>query len=245
MGIPRFLKKIAVLPVLLLCCLTVCAQVRISGTVYDRTAKIGISGVSVLNSAGGGTVTDSAGRYTIQLGTKDSLSFSYQGKATQKFPVKEINARRAYDVSLHVDVHTLPTVTVSAPPLSYSFDSLQHRNEYRKYFDLAPEYLMSGNGGAGVNLDALFSLRKIKRMEVFRGRLERYEQEKYVDHRFNKDLVQKITGLESPALDAFMRMYRPNYMMLQHFENEYAYYQYIKDAGRYFAEQWNIEHPRR
>jgi hypothetical protein len=180
------------------------------------------------------------------LPVNDSISFSYQGKATQKFAVKEINALRPFDMSLHVDMHTLPTVVVATKRLGdYFSDSLKNREEYRKVFDYAPEYLSSGNGGIGVgiNLDALFSMKKIKRMENFRRFMEREEREKYIDHRFNKALVKKITGLTSPALDTFMVEYRPTYEMLFSFENEYEYYKFIQDWGKYFSQRWRRDHP--
>lgn len=76
-------------------------------------------------------------------------------------------------------------------------------------------------------------------MEAFRVFLEREEREKYIDHRFNKALVQKITGLKSPALDTFMARYRPSYELLVSFETDYEYYRYIKDLSEYFSESWN------
>ncbi|MBC9932963.1 hypothetical protein [Chitinophaga qingshengii] len=222
------------------------AQVRVSGTIYDRSGRFGMPGVSVMSTSGAGTVTDSLGRYNIRLALTDSLSFSYQGKATMKFPVNEIHPNRPFDMKLHVDVTTLPTVVVSTNRVKdYSADSAAFRDEYRKVFDYAPSLLggTNGPGGVGINLDMIFNAKKIKRMEAFREFLERDEQDKYVDHRFNKALVKKITGLESPALEAFMKQYRPSYEMFRYFRNEYEYYLYIRDNGRYFARVWALEHP--
>ncbi|MFY0255343.1 hypothetical protein ACDQ55_15460 [Chitinophaga sp. 30R24] len=241
------MQKILIFIVCVLLHLGAAAQtVRVSGTVYERSATFGMAGVSVMSTSGAGAVTDSLGHYSIKVSYTDSISFSYQGKATMKFPVKEIPFNRPFDMSLHVDVKVLPTVVVSSTrPYNYHQDSLENRNEYRKVFDYAPEYLTTGNGGAGVgfNLDLLFSAKKIKRMEAFRQYLEQDERDKYVDHRFNKTLVGKLTGLQSPALDTFMREYRPSYDMLQEFENEYEYYKYIKDWGKFFAKIWERDHP--
>ncbi|MET6996790.1 hypothetical protein [Chitinophaga defluvii] len=226
--------------------MSVSGQVKVSGTVYDRSARYGMPGVSVRSTTGAGTVTDSLGRYSIKLPLTDSISFSYQGKATMKFPVKEIPFNRPFDMSLHVDVHILPTVEVATRMPNYRRDSLEHRNEYRKIFDYSPDFLSMGGGGGvgvGLNLDALFSLKKIKRMEAFRRYLEQDERDKYVDHRFNKELVRKITGLEPTALDTFMAQYRPSYEMLQGFPTEYDYYSYIKYWGEVFSEKWAQHHP--
>ncbi|MCW3466035.1 carboxypeptidase-like regulatory domain-containing protein [Chitinophaga nivalis] len=232
----------AFISTLLVCfCLAAAGQVRVSGTVYERSARFGLPGVSVMSTSGAGTVTDSLGRYSIRLMPEDSLSFSYQGKATMKFPLKEIHPNRPFDMSLHVDVQSLPMVEVTTKKLDYKLDSLKRREEYRKIFDYAPEVLAGGTNGVGVgiNLDMLFSMRKIKRMEAFRQYLEQEEREKYIDYRFNRSLVKKLTGLESPLLDTFMRQYRPTFELLHSFENEYQYYEYIRDWGKYFSDTRN------
>ena len=164
MGISNLLLRIIIFTIVILLHLAAVGQVRISGTIYERSARFGMAGVSVMGTSGAGAVTDSAGHYSIRLPLTDSISFSYQGKATMKFPVKEIRYDRPFDMSLHVDIHDLPTVEVSTKRHDYHFDSLENRNEYRKVFDYAPEYLTSGNGGAGVNLDLLFSIKKMKRL---------------------------------------------------------------------------------
>lgn len=213
---------------------------QIRGTVYERTERYGMSGVSVKSTAGGGTVTDSLGHYWIVMGPNDSLSFSYQGKATMKFPVAEIPRNRPFDVGLHVDIKFLPTVEVHEK--GYHQDSAEFRQEYRKVFDFSRDYITSGGmAGVGLNLDLLLSLRKAKRMEHFRSQLVALEQEKYVTYRFNRSLIKRLTGLESPAIDTFMVRYRPSYELLLSFENEYQYYEYIKGWGAYFAAHWRKE----
>ncbi|SFD15138.1 hypothetical protein SAMN05518672_101756 [Chitinophaga sp. CF118] len=237
----NLLQKITIFTLLVLFRLAASGQVQINGTVYERSARYGMEGVSVRSTTGAGTITDSLGHYSIRLPLSDSISFSYQGKATQKFPVKDIPINRPFDMSLHVDIKVLPTVVVQQR--SYHLDSLENREEYKKVFNYEPEYIASGNGGVGINLDALFSIRKIKRMENFRRYMEQLERDKYVDHRFNKGLVKKITGLQPPALDTFMVEYRPSYETLQGFETEYQYLEYIKESGKYFSQTWRREHP--
>ena len=217
------------------------AQVIIHGTVYERSVRYGMPGVSVRSTGGGGAVTDSTGQYAIKVNLKDSISFSWQGKPTMKFPVKDIPPNHIFDIGLHVDIAMLPTVEVKKN--SYRLDSLEFREEYRKVFDYHTDYLSSGMGGVGINLDALLSMKKIKRMEHFRENLIKDEQERYVSHKFNSLLVKNITGLESPALDTFMVQYRPTYDMLLNFDSEYQYYQYIKESGAYFSEIWKLNHP--
>jgi len=237
-----FLKTILVGVSLLAGGIAYAQQVQVSGTVYERTGRLGMASVSVRSTSGAGTITDSLGRYSIRIPQTDSLSFSYQGKATQKIPVKTIPPNRPFDMKIHVDVTTLPMVEVQEKRTSYQLDSLANREEYRRVFDYNPEYISTVGGGVGFNIDALLSMRKIKRMEKFKAYLEELEREKYVDHRFNKSLVKRLTGLESPALDTFMVQYRPSYEFILGFDTEYDYYKYIRDSGSFFEQQWRRDH---
>ena len=213
-------------------------QVQIGGTVYDRSGRYGLPAVSVISTSGAGTATDSLGRYSIKVSLSDSISFSYLGKATQKFPVKHIQPDQPFDMSLQIAAESLPPVTVRQN--SYRTDSLANREEYRKVFDGNALYSLAPSSGVGLglSLDLIFNAKKIKRFERFKERLEREEREKYIDHRFSKGLVKRITGLEEPALDTFMRNYRPTYEVLQLFENQYEYYEYIKSQANFFSATW-------
>jgi hypothetical protein len=243
MDTPKLVQKILLAALLALSAQLSIGQVQIRGTIYDRTRQFAMPGVSVLTTSGGGTVTDSVGNYSIRMHTEDSIYFSYLGRFTMRFPVKNVSPDQAFDMSLQVAVDSLPLVVVR--PKDYRTDSAQNRDEYRKIFEYGGgDYLSNSSGaGVGVNLDALFEMRKIRRMEAFQRRLLEEERDKYVDHRFTKTLVRKLTGLKSPALDTFMREYRPSYEFIQNCENDYEYYKYIRDWGRSFAEQWKQDHP--
>lgn len=208
-------------------------QVDIQGTVYDRSRYFALPGVSVIGTSGQGTMTDSVGHYRIRLGQKDSIFFSYLGRPTAKFPVRTIYPNAPMDISLAVAVDSLPLVVVR--PKAYRYDSLENRDEYRKIFDYEPDYIGQGGGGVGLNLDMLFGARRNRQMLSLKKRLEEEERDKYVDYRFNKTLVRRITGLQRNALEIFMRMYRPSYDFIKNCENEYEFYKYIKDCGLYFT----------
>ena len=209
------------------------SQIEVKGTVYDKTRYFAMQGVSVLGTSGQGTTTDSVGRYTIRLSATDSIYFSYLGKRTAKFPVKGVVPGFPMDISLAVTIDSLPLVVVR--PKLHRYDSLENREEYRKVFEYQPEYL-TGNGG--ISLDMLLSGKKNRQMLALQRRLIEEEEDKYVDYRFNKTLVRKITGLQRPALDTFMRIYRPTYEFILNCENDYEFYKYIKDCGIYFSKTY-------
>ena len=66
--------------------------------------------------------------------------------------------------------------------------------------------------GIGLDLDMLLNPKANREMQTLQDvRLVWEEQDKYIEHRWNKAVVKRVTGFESPALDSFMRQYRPSY----------------------------------
>src|SRR6202007_103617 len=130
-------------------------EVTVHGTVYNMYRTRPLDGVSVISSLGRGTATDSNGNYVIVVSIRDSLYFSYLGRATAKFPVANINVLSGFDIALHVDPVELKEVKVM--PRNYHMDSLQNRQDYAKYFNYRkPGFKVSSttgsDGGAGVGL---------------------------------------------------------------------------------------------
>ena len=64
-------------------------------------------------------------------------------------------------------------------------------------------------------------------MLSFQRRLIAEEEDKFIDHRFSKTLVKKITALSGTELEKFMKIYRPTLEFTQE-SNEYEFYSYIK-----------------
>ena len=55
------------------------------------------------------------------------------------------------------------------------------------------------------------------------------EEEKYIDYRFNKVNVKRITGLTGEYLDSFLVWYRPEYEFVRN-SDELIFNQYILNA---------------
>ena len=194
-----------------------------------------LEGVSVMSASGRGTTTNNLGNYTLDVPENDSIYFSYLAKPTQKFAVKTIPNLGSFDISLHVPSNILPEVIVMPP--SYKFDSVQNRLDYAKGFNFRKPGLgitSSSAGGAGVGLDLdqlinVFSFKKNRSMMSFQRRLIAEEEDKFIDHRFNKVIVRKLTSLTGAELEKFMKLFRPTYEFTQ-LSNEYEFYYYIKQS---------------
>ena len=213
---------------ILLCCLVGYTQlsaqsITITGTVYDISGRRPVE--SVLVSSGQfNAVTDSLGKYRIKATNKDSLWFSLFGKTTQKFPIDTISDKSNFNVMIHVLGYDLPEVRVRNN--YYKFDSIQNRNDYAKFFNYQPPGIklsnnqqMFGPAGVSVGFDLteiinMFRFHRNRNLQFLQNRLLTQERDKYIDRRFNKRFVQKITHLEGEALQKFMAYGRPSYELL-------------------------------
>ena len=215
-------------------------QFKVKGTVYDSSRIYPLEAVTVLSTAGKGTFTNGMGNYEIDVGEKDSIWFSYLGKPTIKFPVLKMNDPLHFDIALHINVTVLKGVTVM--PRNYRLDSIQNRRDYAKVFDYEKPKLRptmgGGAGGVGVGFDLdelirMFQFRKNRNMLKFQERLIDQEHDKFIDHRFNKQLVRRLTNLTNENLDSFMVMYRPTYQFTL-LASDYEFQSYIKRCYEYF-----------
>jgi hypothetical protein len=207
----------------------------VSGTIYDITARRPLEAVAVLSTSGRGTITDSVGRYSLTVKKTDSIWFSLIGKTTMKYAVDTISNLSGFDIMLHIKATQLPEVTVRNR--YYRFDSIQNRNDYAKVFNFRkpslqiinnPTYNTTPGVTAGLDINEIINMFRFKRNRqilALQRRLLQQEQDAYVDHRFKKLFVIKLTGLSGAALDSFMVAYRPDYEFLLTLNDlEFGYY---------------------
>ena len=191
---------------------------KIRGFVFDSSRLYTIEAVTVLSTSGKGTVTNKDGFYEIEVMEKDSIWFSYLNKPTIKFPVMKITNPMGFDISILINVPELKEVKVRQR--NYKQDSIQNRIDYAKIFNYEKPKIKAqmtpGGFGAGVGFDLdelinMFRFRRNKSMLSFQQRLLQEERDKFIDHRFGKALVVRLTGLSGEERDRFMLRCRPTY----------------------------------
>ncbi|SFQ12439.1 peptidase associated/transthyretin-like domain-containing protein [Parafilimonas terrae] len=238
----------------LLLTITVRSQVVISGTVSDYYSKAPLTAVTIQTVQGRHTISDSLGHYSIYVGRNDSVWFSYLNKQTQKYPSDTITHPQNFDIALYVDAKWLPEVKVQTR--DYRFDSVTNREAYVKAFNYrkpgirfsqsspSAQSYVPGSVTAALDLDEIinaFRFRRNKQMLSFQQRLLQDEQDKYIDHRYTKYLVKRLTKLDSTELNSFMDFYRPSYEELQlmndlelgyYIEQCYKNYMFLKRGRR-------------
>ena len=220
---------------------TSAAQLILSGTVFDSSKINYVPNVIVTNTTGNFTITDSMGRYSLRVEEKDSVTFTFRKKATQKFAVQTVVDPSHFDISLRVNYKgkysTLKEVVVFTK--SYKEDSIENRKTYAGIYNYQKPGLQtsispSGAVGADVNeLINIFRFRRNKRLKSFQLRLEQQEQEKYITYRFNKTLVKRLTHLEGEQLNTFLIKYRPDYEFTST-ADEVIFNQYILNCSYTF-----------
>jgi hypothetical protein len=122
-------------------------------------------------------------------------------------------------------------------------DSLQNRIDYAKGFDYRKPDFKSIVPVVGltiiVDIDELIralQYRKKNNALDFQKRLLRQERDKFIDHRFSKFLITKITGLAGAERDSFMVYHRPGYEFTRT-ASDYDFNFYIKESFRKFKEK--------
>ncbi len=226
----------------------VSGQVIISGIVYDSTKLYVVPGVIVKSTGGGVTLTDSLGAYHINAAENDSLSFFYNNKPTQKFPVKNISNYNDFDISLQVRVFEkyklLKEVKIFTK--SYKQDSVENRLTYSKIFNYEkPQLRSNSTPGTPPGLDVnelinMFRFRRNKMNQAFQQRLLTEEEEKYINYKFNSTLLKRVTGLTGGVLDKYKLLYRPSYEFVVT-ASELQFYEYILNTADKFKKQEGIK----
>jgi hypothetical protein len=225
----------------------VTGQIIISGTVYDSTKLYVVPGVIIKSTGGGSTITDSLGAYHINTDEKDSISFYYANKPTQKFPVKSISNYNDFDISLQVRVFEkyklLKEVKIFTK--NYRQDSSENRLSYSKIFDYQKPGLHSTytpGSPPGLDIDELINIFRFRRNKmnlVFQKRLIEEEQDKYVNYKFNNTLIKRVTGLSGVLLDKYKLLYTPSYEFLI-IATELEFYEYILNTASQFKKKEGI-----
>ena len=121
-----------------------------------------------MNGAGVVAFTDSMGKYHIWVNERDSLTFVYNNKATQKFAVTKITDPNHFDISLHINAkgkyHVLNEVIVYSK--SYQEDSIENRKTYANIYSYSKPGLkgsVNPDGSVGFDLNEIINAFRFKR----------------------------------------------------------------------------------
>jgi len=193
------------------------SQEFVSGKIYDTTGEIITAAVTVQNvSQNKYTISNLEGSYKIQAKEGDLLQFTSSSYLRDSAIVTHFMLNAGYDVSLRERITTLKSITVKGLS-SFQLDSLNRHEGYDPFKKNKTITLDKGNyerprDGVGIVFTPhLFLTTKEKQQKELNKRLGDEDKEAYIDYKFSKEFVTKLTHLKNDSLDIFIKRYRPSY----------------------------------
>jgi hypothetical protein len=166
----------------------------------------------------------------------DSLEFSMLSFYRKELSVPTTSM--FINVYLSKRIFGLQEVNIRAK--DYHSDSLSIRQEYGKYFNYhkpgAMDVLKTLPSNPITALTYLVPSKARKRKEHFQEQLVYWEKEKFIDYRYNPELVERMTKLNGNDLDTFMHRFRPGYQFIMD-ASEYDLLLYIKQSFQQYQQE--------
>jgi hypothetical protein len=217
---------------------------KVTGLVIDKTTKQPVSGalVSLGNSK---AYTNTSGRFEIANVTwNDSLKIVHFAYKTYTTIISKMV------VTLHIELEpmviSLNMVTVRGDR-NFKKDSIENRITYAKQFNYkGPTVMDVFTGNPNKQPGDLISINPLLLMAVltkkstpeykFNKILIRDEQADYLDRKFNRGIVSRITHLRGDTLSEFLIRYRPTYQFAKK-STDYDMEIYIKESYQNFQKE--------
>jgi hypothetical protein len=233
--------------------LNYCCGQQLQGRVTDGATQRPVSG-ALVSVATAKAFTNNLGEFTVNLtGTTDTLHVTHFGY--KAFTVVLNKASRQLHIELEPATIALKQVNIHASRDSdFIKDSIANRREYAKQFNYTgPKVMDAFTGNANKQPGELISVnpfilvaaltKKSTPEYKFHQKLLQDEQAQYIDRKFNRGIVVKVTGLKGDTLSTFMVQYRPGYKFAKK-ATDYMMINYIKDSYARFAKDgFKMENP--
>ena len=213
----------------------------VAGLVFDKTTKERIAKVNIRNLRNGQSVYNNLkAEFKIMAQPGDALVFSKLNYFNDTIKVQANGDMAVYIKAKSIvlkEVNVRDTVLTAQQKLELT------KKDYTKiYGSLAHRDLLSlsPGSGAGISIDAIWNMlsRSGRNAEHLRELIEQDYKLNFIDQRYNKKLVEQLTGLQEPQLTNFMTRYRPSYYMVST-ASDYEFASYIKSNYKRFLRNPN------
>lgn len=204
------------------------AQHTLSGKVRGEDS-IAITGVSVSNKTSGFlTTSDSSGNYAISGNPGDTIVFRTLGYL-QSIYVMVANKTTHQHTMVRQSIQ-LQAVRIAGS--NYKRDSANFHQEYANSLNFRRPKWYEVYTITAVNINNLhkaLSIKSNRKKMKFRKQLINYEHDEFVDYRYSREMVNKLTNLEGDSLSLFMEQYHPTYEFMKD-ATDYDIYEFIKKS---------------
>lgn len=200
---------------LLLCSGEGMAQQFLTGHIYKRDTRETLLSVSIENkSQHRHDISDEHGAYHIQSAVGDVLIFTSVGYFPDTIVIAPNMLAGDYPLFMTPRPTSLQAVRVGSLS-NYQMDSIARREEYAWVYDHGEEKRVERErkgDGVGITLNILRNASHAdKDRESLKKRLQREEENYYVDFRYPREYVSRLTHLTGDSLQLFMEHFRPSY----------------------------------
>lgn len=195
-------KAIGVL-VLLVFAISAKAQFYVSGRIVDSASGKGMGKVSVENrNLKKGEFSAADGRFQIWVREGDYLIFSYVGYKDNAMQVQAVHRTSALNIVMKPRAVQLNDVIITKGYTPYQLDSIKRASLYKDAFDYKREKSVRSPISA---VHQKFS-KKHKNQQQFQRQVLSMEREKFIDSRYNLELVNRLMGWGNDSSLQFMRV---------------------------------------
>jgi hypothetical protein len=202
------------------------AQESLRGKIHKKASEEVIMSVNVQNlTQKKYNISDMGGNYKIPAQKGDTVVFTSAGYKPDTAFVSSwmFDEQDGFSVYMDPNVVELPTVRVGDMS-NYQLDSMKRKEEYA-WLDKFHKVKLAGgktfSDGVGISFSPLdyFNHVQVQRRRL-QHRLANDEKDYYVDSRFPRNYVARVTGLKGDSLQLFMDRYRPSYDFCRKASNE-------------------------
>jgi len=237
------LKKIIYILILLTSpvCSLFAQDKPIQGIVFDMNSKQRLTRVYIYNTrTGEGFYNTTKGEFKSNAQEGDVLIAALQGFGVDTIKIRTESTilfylrRNAIQLKEVVVKDSLGTPAEQLKAKMEEYSSAYSKGAVGDIFSLGGS---NGGGGAGLSIDALYSLlsRQGKNARLLQKIIERDYRDAMINYRFTKTLINRVTGLNGAKLVDFKQQYKPGYYFILE-ANDYDLIQYIKRSYSSYLE---------
>lgn len=207
----------------------------VQGIVFDRDSKQRLTRVYIYNTTTGkGFYNNSKGEFSTTARSGDLMVAALQGYNVDTIRVGEQNTVLFYLKNNSILLREVKiTDSLKSPKGQLAETKKEYKDAYTKgtVKDVFTQGGSSGNGGAGLSINALYNLlsREGRNARQLQRIIERDYHEAMIDYRYNYNLVNSVTGLQGEKLQDFIQQYRPSYNFVIE-ANDYELIKFIRQS---------------
>ncbi len=200
--------------------------VTLRGQITSLDGQLVLYPATIRNKNSGAKVfSDQGGFYHIAARNGDEVLISFIGYESDSVKVTNVAGTQVYNARLRMKERFLPQVEVTGKWNPYQLDSIARYEEFRPFLEQKNRSLIDttkrSSGGFGIVFSPFTrASRKQKDLRRFKKLYAENEVRQYIDYRYSKSFVSRVTGFTGDTLMKFMRVYTPSYGLLRKINNE-------------------------